>query len=49
MVGARDPNRIRRELELLLGESDLYEVREASVDGVIALVLADDNGELVID
>ena len=49
VVGARDPNRVRRQLELLLGESDLYEVREAAVDGVVALVLADDNGELVID
>ena len=49
VVGARDPDRVRRQLKLLLGESDLYEVREAAVDGVVALVLADDNGELVID
>ena len=48
VVGARDPRRIRRQLELLLGESDLYDVREADVDGVAELVLADDNGELVI-
>jgi hypothetical protein len=49
VVGARDPIRVRRQLELLLGESDLYEVREAAADGVVALVLADGNGELVID
>jgi hypothetical protein len=48
VVGARDPRRIRRQLELLLGESDLYEVREAEVDGVAEVVLADDNGELAI-
>lgn len=49
VVGARDPRRISKLLELLLGESDLYEVREAAIDGLVALVLADDNGELVID
>lgn len=49
VVGARDPRRMSKLLELLLGESDLYEVREAAIDGVVALVLADDNGELVID
>jgi hypothetical protein len=48
VVGARDPNRIRKQLQLLLGDSDLYEVREAAVDGVAELVLADENGELVI-
>jgi hypothetical protein len=48
VVGARDPGRIRRQLELLLGETHFYEVREAEVDGVAELVLADDNGELVI-
>jgi hypothetical protein len=48
VIGARDPRRIRLQLELLLGESDLYEVREAAVDGVAELVLADDNGQLVI-
>lgn len=49
VVGARDVRRVRRQLEVLLGESELYEVREAAEDGVVALVLADDNGELVID
>jgi hypothetical protein len=49
VVGARDPRGIRKQLELLLGKSDLYEVREAAIDGVVALVLADGNGELVID
>jgi len=48
VVGARDPSLIRRQLELLLGPSDLYEVREAAVDGVAEVVLADQNGELVI-
>lgn len=48
VVGAREPARIRRQLELLLGASDFFEVREAAVDGVAELVLADANGELVI-
>jgi hypothetical protein len=48
VVGAREPRRVRMQLEVLLGESDLYEVREAAVDGVAELVLADDDGELVI-
>ena len=48
VIGARDPRRIRLQLEVLLGESDLYEVREAAVDGVAELVLADNNGQLVI-
>ena len=48
VIGARDPRRIHRQLEVLLGKSDFYEVREAAVDGVAELVLADDNGQLVI-
>ena len=48
VVGARDPGRLRGQLEPPLGKSDLYEVRETEVDGVAEIVLADDNGELVI-
>lgn len=48
VVGARDPRRVREQLHLLLGTSDLYEVREAKVDGVEELVLANSSGELII-
>jgi len=48
VIGARDPRRVREQLHVLLGASDLYEVREAAVDGVAELVLENTNGELVI-
>jgi len=48
VVGARDPGRVRGQLELLLGKSDLYGVREAEADGVQEVVLADEGGEIVI-
>lgn len=48
VVGARDPHRVREQLELLLGASDLYDVRQAGADGVQELVLEDENGEIVI-
>jgi hypothetical protein len=48
VIGARDPHRVGEQLQLLLGASDLYEVREAAVDGVAELVLENTNGELVI-
>jgi len=49
VVGARDPRRVRDELEILLGDSDFYEVREAGVDGVQQIVLESGGGELVIE
>jgi Glyoxalase-like domain len=48
VVGARDPARVREQLQLLLGNSDLYEVREAGADGVQKVVLEDEDGEIVI-
>lgn len=48
VVGARDADSVRRRLELLLGESPMYEVREADDDGVEHLVLAHSDGETVI-
>lgn len=48
VVGARDPGRARGQLQLLLGKSDLYEVREAGADRVQEVVLADEDGEVVI-
>jgi Glyoxalase-like domain len=48
VVGARDPDRARTRLRLLLGESDMYEVRASEADGVLELVLARAGGETVI-
>jgi hypothetical protein len=48
LVGARDPGRVREQLDLLLGQSDLYEVRESDANGVEELVLDGANGELVV-
>jgi len=48
VVGARDPIGVRKSLELLLGDSDLYQVREAALDGVEELVLDSPHGDLVI-
>jgi hypothetical protein len=48
VVGARDPARVREQLQLLLGDSDLYEVRAAASDGVEELVLDSPHGELVV-
>ena len=50
VVGARDPGPVRDRLQMLLGDSDLYEVREAAVDGVRQVVLeTGGGGELVIE
>jgi hypothetical protein len=49
VVGARDPRSVRDRLQMLLGDSDLYEVREAAVDGVLKVVLETGGGELVIE
>jgi hypothetical protein len=48
VVGAGDPRRVREELQLLLGASDMYEVRGAADDSIEELVLEDENGKLVI-
>ena len=48
VVGARDPSRVREQLHLLLGTSDIYEVRQASVDGVEEVALQNSGGEVVI-
>ena len=49
VVGARDPRHVRDQIQLLLGDSPLYEVREAGVDGVEQVVLETTAGELVIE
>lgn len=48
VVGAGDMRRVREELQLLLGSSDLYEVRGAAEDGIEELALENENGKLVI-
>jgi len=48
VVGARNPAHVREQLEVLLGDTDLYEVRAAASDGVEALVLDSPHGELVV-
>ncbi|HUE66795.1 MAG TPA: VOC family protein [Candidatus Acidoferrum sp.] len=48
VVGARDPDRARARVHLLLGESDMYEVRASEAEGVVELVLAHAGGETVI-
>jgi hypothetical protein len=48
VVGARDPARVREQLQLLIGGSDLYQVREAGADGIEELVLNSPHGDLVI-
>jgi hypothetical protein len=48
LVGARDPARVREQLHLLLGDSELYQVRKAGTDGVEELVLGSPNGDIVI-
>lgn len=48
VVGAREPEKVRERLSLLLGESDMYEVRWAGHDGVEALVLEGPGGEKLV-
>jgi glyoxalase-like protein len=48
VIGARDPAHVRDQLQLMLGHSDLYEVRAAASDGVEELVLDSPHGELVV-
>jgi len=48
VVGARDPGLVRSRLQLLLGDSDMYEVRQADADGVEELVLRNSGGEAVL-
>jgi hypothetical protein len=49
VVGARDARFCRDRLQMLLGDSDLYEVRDAAVDGVEKIVLETGGSELVIE
>ena len=48
VVGARNPERVREQLQLLLGDSDLYQVRKAALDGVEEVVLDAPHWDLVI-
>jgi hypothetical protein len=48
VVGARNPAHVREQLQILLGDSDLYQVREANSDGVEELVLDSPRGDVVI-
>jgi glyoxalase-like protein len=48
IVGTRDPARLREKLDLLLGPSSMYEVRNADVDGVQEVDLENDGGELIL-
>jgi hypothetical protein len=48
VVGARNPERVREQLQLLLGNSELYQVRKAASDGIEEVVLASPHGDLVI-
>lgn len=49
VVGARDHRRVRDQIRVLLGDSPLYEVREAGLDGVQQVVLETAGRELVIE
>lgn len=49
VIGARDPARARDQLQLVLGDSDLYEVRAAASDGVEELVLDSPHGVLIVN
>jgi hypothetical protein len=48
VVGARDPGRVGAQLELLVGRTDLVEVRPAERDGILELVLDAPGGELTL-
>ena len=48
VVDAREPERVRQKLDLLLGRSPMYDVREARADGVSQITLDTPTGELVI-
>ena len=48
VVGAREPGRVRSQLQLLLGDSEMYEVRLAEADGVEELLLEHAGGEAVL-
>jgi glyoxalase-like protein len=48
VVGARNPTQVREQLEVLLGASDLYEIRPAASDGIEELVLESPSGDQVI-
>lgn len=48
VVGAQHPGQVRDQLRLLLGNSDLYDVRQAGAEGVEEVVIAGEDGEIVI-
>ncbi|HEV2217665.1 MAG TPA: VOC family protein [Candidatus Dormibacteraeota bacterium] len=48
VVGAREPDNVRRRLAVLLGGSGMYDVRDSDSDGVEEVVLAHRDGETVI-
>jgi hypothetical protein len=48
VVGARNPELVREQLQLLLGDSDLYQVRKAALDGIEEVVLDSPDGDVVI-
>lgn len=48
VVGAREPEVVRRKLHILLGDSTMFEVRPAAVDGVTELALDGAGGPVVI-
>lgn len=48
VVGAREPERVREKLSLLLGDSDMFEVRWAGQDGIEALVLERGGGDKLV-
>jgi hypothetical protein len=49
VVGARDQRGASERIRMLLGDSPLYEVRKADLDGVQQVVLDTGEGELVIE
>src|SRR5438132_12146971 len=48
VVGARDPETVRGRLGLLLGKTDIYEVRRSENEGVEEVVIEHARGEAVI-
>lgn len=48
ILGAREPDQVRERLDLLLGASDLYEVRASDADGVEEIVLENASGKVAV-
>jgi hypothetical protein len=49
VVAARNPAQVHEQLRRLLGDSNLYRIREAASDRIEELVLDSPHGELVVD